>query len=63
VSNKLDDAWHVLIPLRLRAPVERIAEREDRHPAYIVRKLLDRALQRSRPTSPGVVTTLPAHLK
>jgi hypothetical protein len=25
--------------------VERIAEREDRHPAYIVRKLLDRALQ------------------
>ena len=45
MSNKLDDAWHVLIPQRLRAPVERIAEREDRHPAYIVRKLLDRALQ------------------
>ena len=45
MSNKLDDAWHVLIPQRLRAPVERIAEAEERHPAQVVRRLLDRALQ------------------
>ena len=28
-----DDAWHVRIPRRLQASVERIAIEEDRHPA------------------------------
>jgi hypothetical protein len=40
-----DDAWHVRIPQRLRASVERIAISEDRHPAQVVRRLLIRALQ------------------
>jgi hypothetical protein len=40
-----DDAWHVRIPQRLRASVERIAIAEDRHPAQVVRRLLIRALQ------------------
>jgi hypothetical protein len=44
MSNNVDDHWHVRLPQRLRAPLERIAAAEDRHPAYIVRKLLDRAL-------------------
>jgi hypothetical protein len=39
-----DDAWHVRIPQRLRASVERIAIAEDRHPAQVVRRLLIRAL-------------------
>jgi hypothetical protein len=40
-----DDAWHVRVPKRLRAPVERIALEQDRHPASVVRRLLIRALQ------------------
>jgi hypothetical protein len=53
MSNSVDpDYWHVRIPNRLRAPVERIDEREDRHPAYIVRKLLDRALQQIESEKP-----------
>jgi hypothetical protein len=39
-----EDAWHVLIPARLRASVERIAISEDRPPAQVVRRLLIRAL-------------------
>jgi hypothetical protein len=39
-----DDAWHVRIPRRLQASVERIAADEDRHPAQVVRRLLIRAL-------------------
>jgi hypothetical protein len=38
------DAWHVRIPRRLRASVERIAIAEDRHPAQVVRRLLIVAL-------------------
>lgn len=45
MSNNIDDAWHVRIPQRLRPAVERIAELEDRHPAQVVRRLLDRALR------------------
>jgi hypothetical protein len=39
-----DDAWHVRIPRRLQASVERIAVEEDRHPASVVRRLLIKAL-------------------
>jgi hypothetical protein len=50
-----DDAWHVRIPRRLQASVERIAIDEDRHPAQVVRRLLIRALaqhvERSTPRS------------
>jgi hypothetical protein len=35
-----DDAWHVRIPQRLRASVDKIAVAEDRHPAQVVRRLL-----------------------
>ena len=40
-----DDAWHVRIPRRLQASVERVAIDEDRHPAQVVRRLLIHALQ------------------
>lgn len=40
-----DDAWHVRIPWRLQASVERVAIDEDRHPAQVVRRLLIHALQ------------------
>jgi hypothetical protein len=43
--NGGDDAWHVRIPQRLRASVDKIAIAEDRHPAQVVRRLLIRALQ------------------
>jgi hypothetical protein len=43
MSNS-DDAWHVRIPRRLRASIDRISEIEDRHPAQVVRRLLIRAL-------------------
>jgi hypothetical protein len=46
-----DDAWHVRIPQRLRASVERIAIAEDRHPAQVVRRLLIRALQQHERSS------------
>ena len=36
-----DDAWHVRIPRRLQASVERIAIEEDRHPAQVVRRFAD----------------------
>jgi hypothetical protein len=41
-----DDAWHVRIPKRLRASVERIAIAEDRQPAQVVHHLLIGAGQR-----------------
>jgi hypothetical protein len=40
MSNNIDDHWHVRIPRRLQASVERIAIDEDRHPAQVVRRLL-----------------------
>jgi hypothetical protein len=43
--SNVDDAWHVRISQRLRPAVERIAVAEDRRPAQVVRRLLDRALQ------------------
>lgn len=49
--NGGDDAWHVRIPQRLRASVERIAVAEDRHPAQVVRRLLIRALQQHERSS------------
>jgi hypothetical protein len=45
MSNNIDDHWHVRIPRRLQASVERIAIDEDRHPAQVVRRLLIKALQ------------------
>jgi hypothetical protein len=41
----IDGFWHVRIPPRLREPIEKIAQVEDRHPAQVVRRLLDRALR------------------
>jgi hypothetical protein len=62
--SNTDDAWHVRIPRRLRASIDRIAETEDRHPAQVVRRLLIRALaqheQQSKATAmvDGPVTAM-----
>jgi hypothetical protein len=45
MSSNDNGYWHVLIPSRLKPAVERIAEAQDWHPSYIVRKLVERALQ------------------
>jgi hypothetical protein len=59
MSTDTDDAWHVRIPQRLRASVERIAAEEDRHPAQVVRRLLIRALAQQERTVERNVDDLP----
>jgi hypothetical protein len=51
--SNTDDAWHVRIPRRLRASIDRISEIEDRHPAQVVRWLLIRALAQYEQQSKG----------
>ena len=48
-----DQSWHIRVPRRLRASVERIAIAEDRHPAQVVRRLLIRALAQYEQQSKG----------
>jgi len=39
-----DDTWAVRLPNRVRPIIEKIAHAEEREPAQVVRRLIDRAL-------------------